>query len=167
MRFKKVKLPDGNIIVDTGLPQRGIKPAGLEMHTHMLKTLYAAVKEDPHNMENGVVRGLCKILVNTILDMAKRDEALENIHRLIEEELDGNGASLSFGERTRVESDIWMEIGVREMTEYLDQAFGVSHRLAIGTFGNAPEDKLVEPKPPEPKPDLEMHEEWMETEDDT
>ena len=160
MRFTKVKLPNGNVIIDTGLPQRAIKPAGLEMHTHMLKQLFNAV-EDDEKVKNGAVKRMSKFLVNTIFDMAKRDEALENIDRMIKDALgEDEGASLSFPERMRIESDIWMEIAVREMSEYLDQVFGVTHRLAIGTFGTAPETSHIEE--PEPQPVTDIHEEWKE-----
>jgi hypothetical protein len=60
----------------------------------------------------------------------------------------------------RIESDIWMEIAVREMTEYLDQVFGVTHRLAIGTFGTAPE--MSYPEETELQPATDIHEEWKE-----
>ena len=165
MRFQKVKLPNGNIIVDTGLPQRGLKPAGLELHTHMIKRLFEAA-EDDEKMRNGVVRRLARMLVNTILDMAKRDEALREIVRHIDEELP-EAAAMSFGERAEAEGEIWLDIGVREMTEYLDQAFGISHRLAIGTFGTAADDdEGVHLEEAEPEEDTEMHEEWKETIDE-
>lgn len=157
MRFTKVFLPDGNTIIDTGLPQRAIKPAGLELHTHMIKQLYNAA-EDNIKVENGAVRRMCKFLVNTILDMSKRDEARENIDRLIEEALgDDNGASLNFADRTRIETEIWLDIGVQEMMEYLDQVFAVSHRVGIGTFGIAPQLEK-----PQPSTDTDIHEEWKE-----
>ena len=162
MRFEKVKLPDGNVIIDTRLPQRGLKPAGLEMHTHMLKTLFSAL-EKPENMENGVVKMMSVFIANTILDMAKRDETLENIERIIKEEMgEDGGALLNFNERMRIESGIWMEIATREMIEYLDQAFGISHRLAIGTFGGAPETDSEYPEEPELAEGTEIHEEWKE-----
>lgn len=41
-----------------------------------------------------------------------------------------------------------MEISVRNMTDYLDQAFGVSHRLAIGITGDAPDDDMRDYTPP-------------------
>lgn len=163
MRFKKVKLPDGNVIVDTGLPQRGIKPIGL----NMLVSAYLAVISSlalEVNMENGVVLSQSKALVNSIFDMAKRDEALENIHRIIDEEV-CDGGSMSLKERTRKESDIWMEIGIREMIEHMDGAFGISHRLAIGTFGTGMPD-LVEDADEEASPDAAVGEEWKDVEDD-
>lgn len=162
MRFKKVTLPDGNVIVDTGLPQRGIKPVGLNMQVSILIALVSAAAV-AQNMENGVVLSLSKALVNSIFDMSKRDEALENIHRLIEEEV-GEGGSISFSERTRKESDIWMEIGIREMTEHMDGAFGISHRLAIGTFGTGETGAADEAD--EPPPDAGIGEEWKDVEDD-
>jgi hypothetical protein len=162
MRFKKVKLPDGNVIVDTGLPQRGIKPVGLNMlvSTHLALISAVAVAQ---NMENGVVLSLSKALVNSIFDMSKRDEALENIHRLIDEEI-GEDSSLSFSERTRKESDIWMEIGIRETVEHMDSAFGISHRLAIGTFGTGVTGAMDEVE--EPLPDAGIGEEWKDMEAD-
>lgn len=162
MRFTKVKLPDGNVIIDTGLPQKGIKPVGLNLLTDAMRMLLAAVAV-PGNMENGVVRSLSKCLINMIFDMSKRDEALENVHRIIEEELgEDGGASLDFDERTRIESDIWMEIAVREVTEHMDGAFGISHRLAIGTFGTAPAECAMG-KEEEPPEDV-MGGEWREME---
>lgn len=163
MRFKKVTLPDGNVIVDTGLPQRGIKPVGLNMQVSILVAVVSAAAVGPQNMENGVVLSLSKALVNAIFDMSKRDEALENIHRLIDEEV-GAGGSMSFTERTRRESDIWMEIGIREMTEHMDGAFGISHRLAIGTFGTGETGAVDEAE--EPQPDAGIGEEWKDVEND-
>ena len=157
MRFRKVEV-DGNIIVDTGLPQRGLKPAGLELHTYMIKRLFEAA-EDDEKMRNGVVRRLARMLVNTILDMAKRDEALENIDRLIDEELP-EAAAMNFGERASAEGEIWLDIGVREMVEYLDQAFAISHKLGVGTFGGAVEETCTYPEEPELDEGTEMHEEW-------
>ena len=162
MRYKKVELPDGNVIVDTGLPQRGIKPVGLNMLVSAYLALISAAAV-AQNMENGVVRTLSKALVNSIFDMSKRDEALDNIHRMIEEEV-GDGSSMSFSERTRTESDIWMEIGIREMTEHMDGAFGISHRLAIGTFGTGATGVVDEVE--EPLPDAGVGEEWKDVEDD-
>lgn len=163
MKMKQVKLPNGNYIVDTGLPQRGVKPAGMELHTHMLKRLFEAA-EDDEKMRNGVVRRLSQMLVNTILDMAKRDEALENIVRLIDKELGKDAAAMSFGERASAEGEIWLDIGVREFMEYMDQYFAISHRLAIGSFGTAPESGITEE--PEPEEDAEMHEVWKEIDDE-
>ena len=163
MRFKKVSLPDGNVIVDTGLPQRGIKPVGLNMQVSILLAVVSSAAVGPQNMENGVVLSLSKALVNSIFDMSKRDEALENIHRLIDAEI-GDGSSLSFSERTRLESDIWMEIGVREMTEHMDGSFGISHRLAIGTFGTGVSEVVAEDE--EPPSDAGIGEEWKDVEDD-
>lgn len=157
MRFKKVSLPDGNVIVDTGLPQRGIKPVGLNMQVTILVALVSAAAV-AQNMENGVVLSLSKALVNAIFDMSKRDEALENIHRLIDAEV-GDGSSMSFSERTRKESDIWMEIGIREMVEHMDGSFGISHRLAIGTFGTGLPAPVVEE---EPVPDVGIGEVWRD-----
>lgn len=160
MRFKKVKLPDGNVIIDTGLPQRGLKPAGLDLHTHMLKQLFDVATHD-ENMENGTVKRLSKFLINTILDMSKRDEALENIDRYLAKEIDDAEHPLSFSERQKAESEIWLDLAVKEFVEGLDAYFGVSHRLAIGTFGTAaPPSEYME----EPQPDFEanLEEEWKE-----
>ena len=164
MRFKKVNLPDGNVIVDTGLPQRGLKPAGLELHTYMLKRLFEAA-EDDEKMRNGVVRRLSRMLVNTIMDMGKRDEALENIVRLIDEELGEAAGAMSFGERATEEGEIWLDIGVREMMEYLDQSFAISHKLGVGTFGGAAEE-CEYPQEVELAEGTEMHEEWKEAMDE-
>lgn len=161
MRFKKVKLPDGNVIVDTGLPQRGIKPVGLNMLVSAYLALISSLAV-AQNMENGVVLSLSKALVNSIFDMAKRDEALENIHHLIEVEV-GDGDSMSFSERTRTVSDIWMEIGIREMAEHMDASFGISHRLAIGTFGTGLTAEVEEEE--EPHGDAGIEEEWKDVED--
>lgn len=162
MRFKKVPLSDGNVIVDTGLPQRGIKPVGLNMQVSILIALVSAASV-AQNMENGVVLSLSKALVNSIFDMSKRDEALDNIHRFIDEEV-GEDHSMSFSEYTRKVSDIWMEIGIREMTEHMDGAFGISHRLAIGTFGTGVTGAGDEVE--EPLPDAGIGEEWKDVEDD-
>ncbi|OEU74560.1 MAG: hypothetical protein BA864_14400 [Desulfuromonadales bacterium C00003093] len=131
----------------------------------MIKRLFEAA-EDDEKMRNGVVRRLARMLVNTILDMAKRDEALREIVRYIDEELP-EAAAMSFHERAEAEGEIWLDIGVRLMTEYLDQAFGISHRLAIGTFGTAADDDGGEHlEEPEPEEDTEMHEEWKEAIDE-
>ena len=157
MRFKQVKVGD-NTIVDTGLPQRGIKPAGLELHTHMIKRLFE-IAEHPENMGNGSVRRLSRALINSIMDMAKRDEALDNIYRLIDEELPGE---MSFTERARDEGEIWFDIAIREMTEYLDQAFAISHRLAVGRFSGDSGTEGEYPEEPELEEGTELHEEWQE-----
>ena len=157
MRFKQVKVGD-NTIVDTGLPQRGIKPAGLELHTHMMKRLFE-IAEHPENMGNGSVRRLSRALINSIMDMAKRDEALDNIYRLIDEELPGE---MSFTERARDEGEIWFDIAIREMTEYLDQAFAISHRLAVGRFSGNLRTETEHPEEPELDEGTELHEVWME-----
>ncbi len=154
MRFKQVKVGD-NTIVDTGLPQRGIKPAGLELHTHMIKRLFE-IAEDPENMRNGVVRRLSRALINTIMDMAKRDEALENIDRLIDEESEGTRMS------AEDEGEVWFDIAIREVTEYLDQAFAISHRLAVGRFSGDSGTEGEYPEEPELEEGTELHEEWQE-----
>jgi len=162
VRFTKVRLPDGNVIIDTGLPQKGIKPVGLNLLVDLIRTLFAAMAVEG-NMENGIVRSMSKGLVNMIFDMSKRDEALENINRLINEELgDDGGASLDFTERTRIESDIWMEIALREMAEHMDGAFGISHRLAIGTFGTASTEADEEGDENELPAEAGVGEEWRD-----
>lgn len=164
MRFKKVKLPNGNTIIDTGLPQRAMKPAGLEMHTHMLKQLFNSIG-DNQKMRDGSIKRTCNFLINTIFDMAKRDEAIENIHMRVADVLgDDGGASLNFGERMMIESEVWLDIAVKVFVEYLDQVFAVTHRLAIGTFGNASDTPYMEE--PELEPAADINEEWKEPMDD-
>ncbi len=105
------------------------------------------------------------MLVNTIMDMGKRDEALENIMRLIDEELGEAAGAMSFGERATEEGEIWLDIGVREMMEYLDQSFAISHKLGVGTFGGAAEE-CEYPQEVELAEGTEMHEEWKEAIDE-
>ncbi len=156
MRFKQVQVDD-NTIVDTGLPQRGIKPAGLDLHTHMIKRLFE-IAESPENMKNGSVSRLSRALINTIMDMAKRDEALDNVDRLINEEL-GDTSSWDSGALSEGEGEIWFDIAIREMAEYLDQAFAISHRLAVGRFSA---DEGEYPEEPEIEEGTELNEEWQE-----
>jgi hypothetical protein len=120
MRFKKIELPDGNVIIDTGLPQRNIKPK---------------------NFENGTVRNLSKGLVSMIFDMSKRDAVRAGIYVEIEETMGADGgASLDHAERSRTESEIWFERALEGVAEHIDSAFGITHRLAIGTFGTASDE---------------------------
>ena len=144
MRLKKVTLKNGNVIIDTGLPQRGLKPAALNMHTDMLNKLYDIASHD-EKLADGTVSRLSRMLVNTIFDMARRDEALQAIAKCINEEVVDPG--LNREERNRAEGDVWLDLGVREFIEALDAYMGVSHRLAIGTFGSAGGECLPEPKP--------------------
>lgn len=137
MRFKRVTLPDGNVIIDTGLPQRNIKPAGLNDLMQMKQTLYTAAATS-ENFENRTILNLSKGLVANIYDMSKRDAVREGIYAEIEDAFgDDGGASLDQAARTRIESEIWFERAIEGTTEHVDSAFGITHRLAIGTFGTA------------------------------
>ena len=165
MRFTKVKLPDGNIIIDTGLPQKSIKPVGLNLLVDLIRMLFTAMAHEP-NLHNGVVLAMSEGLVDTIFDISKRDEALDSIAQLMKEELgkDG-GASLDEKERMRIETRIWKRVALQATSEHMDGAFGISHRLAIGTFGTVPpldESPLDESPSGELPPDGGIGEEWKE-----
>lgn len=158
MRFTRVKLPNGNTIIDTGLPQRNIKPAGLNHLIHMSETLFTAVSIVA-NQTNGVIVQMSDDLVNAIYDMSMRDEALEHIHQALDEALgEDGGASLDSDERMRTESRIWSANAQRVVAEHMDTAFGVTHRLAIGTFGTADTGAMGDGE--EPPADAELGEEW-------
>jgi|LGOV01.1.fsa_nt_gb hypothetical protein len=146
MGRRKIKMRDGSVLVDTGLPQRSIKPLYLEMHMEQLKTYFHTLT-DPANFANGVIKMMGLFFTNTILDTGTRERTIGEIEAEIKKRI-GDDNDLDFPARMRIESEITMEISVRNMTDYLDQAFGVSHRLAIGITGDAPDDDMLDYTPP-------------------
>lgn len=65
MGRRKIKMRDGSVLVDTGLPQRSIKPLYLEMHMEQLKTYFHTLT-DPANFSNGVIKMMGLFFTNTI-----------------------------------------------------------------------------------------------------
>lgn len=172
MRFKRVTLPDGNVIIDTGLPQRNIKPVGLNDLLQMKQTLYTAVADkDGRNFENRTIYNLSKGLVASIYDMSKRDAVREDIYAEIAEALgEDGGASMDAPGRNRIEGEIWLERAIEGLTEHIDSAFGITHRLAIGTFGTASdEEELPEADAVEGSMDVDagMEGEWKDVDTTT
>lgn len=154
MRFKKIPIDgdSGRYIIDTGLPQKSIKPIGLNLLADIIRGIFTAMA-DVQNLRNGVVLAMCEGLVNVLFDMSKRDEVLELVATAKTEELgEDGGASLDHAERTAIITSIWIRYALRGATEHMDEAFAISHRTSIGTFGGTDE--------PDDADDADMHEEW-------
>jgi len=119
------QLPDGKHIVDTGLPQKFIKSIWLDMHSRH-HTMTMEVMKTPDSQRTGL--RMMRYHISLILDKDKRDEIKEKIANLKKERLND---TMSLQEKTDILEDIYIE-AMEDMTDYLDMAFGVSHRIAIG-----------------------------------
>jgi hypothetical protein len=123
----------GEKIIDTGLPQRAIKPIWLELHKEMRLRVAEAVKETSPEARK-VVR-LIRVDISAVLDEDLRKELKANIAEALEAEIkaakENNGGTLSDSEIAKIEEDVYLDY-YDSVTDYVDKAFGVSHRLAIG-----------------------------------
>ncbi len=117
-------MPNGKHIVDTGLPQKYIKTLWLEMHTDLNKKIMDAI---PHAPKTTIIR-MMKYHISLILDMDERKAIRDKIEKLKEERLSDD---LDMDERIEIIEDIYIE-ATEGITDYVDMAFGVSHRIAIG-----------------------------------
>lgn len=117
-------MPNGKHIVDTGLPQKYIKTLWLEMHTDLNKKVMDAI---PHAPKTTIIR-MMKYHISLILDMDERKAIREKIEKLKKERL---VESMTTDEKIEVIEDIYIE-ATEGITDYVDMAFGVSHRIAIG-----------------------------------
>ncbi len=124
-------LPDGKRIIDTGLPQRQIKQLWLELHKETyIKILDTIAISQPKDKQ--VVR-MIKFAVSSILDEDAREEAKAKVNKLIEtrlKHLEENGGRSTALDAEAIE-EAYIEI-MENVTDYVDTAFGVSHRLGIG-----------------------------------
>lgn len=165
MRIKKVRLPDGNVIADTGLPQRAIKPQYLERHLGQMQALTEALK-DPLSMKNGVVYNMVRVMFFSMLDIGRREFALNTLQEQVDakiEELELDGA-LDYASRIEAKSEIALECLIY-FTDYLDTTYAVSHRVAIGLTGSAPNDDDMDYEIPTFEDDEVMEGKWIETEE--
>lgn len=164
MRFKKIRLPDGNVIADTGLPQMQTKPIYLELHVRQRATLIEALRTEGC-MENGMVYYICLDMIYSMLDMGRRAAALEELDKLTAERLKEAGEdSLDYGARMLIKSETAHEI-TQLFTDYMDLTFGVSHHIAIGLSGSAPDDDKLEYDTPKFDDDETMDGKWVDEEE--
>lgn len=120
-------LPDGKRIIDTGLPQRHIKNIWLEMHKEMnQKILDAILNSNPTDRK---VERAIKFSISMILDEDVRTAAKEKAAKLIKERTEGK--ELANDVKAEIVENVYIEV-LEELTDYVDMAFGVSHRIAIG-----------------------------------
>lgn len=133
MGKRKPIMYKGQKIIDTGLPQRSIKPIWLELHKEMRLRVAEAVKETKPD-DRKVVR-LIKVDISAILDEDLRKELKEKISTALAQEIEeaknNNGGTLTDREKAEIEEEVYLDY-YDSLTDYVDKAFGVSHRLAIG-----------------------------------
>jgi len=164
MKFKKIRLPDGNVIADTGLPQMQTKPIYLELHVRQRATLIEALRIEG-SMESGLIYNICMDMFYSMLDMGRREAALEELDKLTEERLKEAGEeSLDYGARMLIKSETAHEV-TQLFTDYMDLTFGVSHHIAIGLSGSAPDDDKLDYETPKFDDDETMDGKWVEEED--
>ncbi len=165
MRIKKVRLPDGNVIADTGLPQSAIKPQYLELHREQLREITTALS-DPVNMNNGVVYNMIRFMFSTMLDIGRREYVLATLQEDVDakiDELEQDGA-IDYVTRIEAMSEIALDC-VPHFTDYLDTTYAVSHRVAIGLTGSAPNDDEMEYEVPTFDDDEVIEGKWIEMEE--
>ena len=164
MRFRKIRLNDGSMIADTGLPQMQTKPIYLELHVQQRAALVDALRKDGC-MENGTVYYICLDMIYSMLDMGRRKAALEQLDNLIAERIEAQGGdSLDYATTMRIKSETAHEV-TQLFTDYMDMTFGVSHHLAIGLSGSAPNDDLQEYEIPKFDDDETVDGKWVDTEE--
>jgi len=165
MRIKKVRLPDGNVIADTGLPQRALKPQYLERHLGQMQALTDVLK-DPASMKNGVVYNLVLVMFYSMLDIGRREFALDELDLRVDARIKELGADGSLDYATRIEAKSEIALACLPMfTDYLDTAYAVSHRIAIGLTGSAPDDDQMDYEIPTFADDEVMEGKWVETDE--
>ena len=165
MRFKKIRLNDGSTIADTGLPQMQTKPIYLELHVRQRATLIEALRTEGC-MENGMVYHICLDMLYSMLDMGRRQAALEELTKLTEERIkDAGEDSLDYGSMMRIKSETAHET-TQLFTDYMDLTFGVSHHIAIGLSGSAPDDDKMEYETPTFDDNETMDGKWIDPEDE-
>lgn len=120
-------LPDGKRIIDTGLPQRQIKPIWLELHKEMNQKLMDAIRTCAPS--DGTVVRMIQFSISLILDQDIRKDINERAKQLIQEKT--SNTELSHSEKMQIIEGIYIELNA-DVTDYIDTAFGVSHRIAIG-----------------------------------
>ena len=124
---KLITTSDGKQIIDTGLPQKHIKPIWLEMHRDMnLKIMDAIVNKE--NLTSGVTKRMIQFSISMVLDEDVRKLIVEKRDKLIKERITSD---LSNVDKARIEEEIYFEL-MADVTDYVDKAFGVSHRIAVG-----------------------------------
>lgn len=118
----KTIIQDGKRLIDTGLPQRQIKPIWLEMHKEMnMKIMDAILNNDPIRVKNAI-----RFSISMILDDEVRDQVKADINKKM-----ANIKETSNEARLKEIETIYIE-AMESVSDYLDQAFGISHRIAIG-----------------------------------
>ena len=166
MRFKRIRLNDGSTIADTGLPQMQTKPIYLELHVRQRASLIDALKEEG-SMENGTVFYICLDMLYSMLDMGRRAAALEELDTMTADRIEAAGTdSLDYGAMMRLKSEVAHEC-TQLFTDYMDLTFGVSHHIAIGLSGSAPDDDKMEYEIPTFDDNEEMDGKWIEAEEET
>ena len=164
MRFKKIRLPDNSVIADTGLPQMQTKPIYLELHVRQRATLIEALRTEGC-MENGMVYYICLDMIYSMLDMGRRAAALDDLTKLTAERIAEAGEdSLDYGARMLIKSETAHEI-TQLFTDYMDLTFGVSHHIAIGLSGSAPDDDQMEYEIPKFDDDEVLDGKWVDVEE--
>lgn len=165
MRFKKIRLNDGSTIADTGLPQMQTKPIYLELHVRQRATLIEALRTEGC-MENGMVYHICLDMLYSMLDMGRRAAALDELEKMTQERIkDAGEDSLDYGSMMRIKSETAHE-ATQLFTDYMDLTFGVSHHIAIGLSGSAPDDDKMEYETPTSDDNETMDGKWIDPEEE-
>lgn len=121
-----VTLGNGKRVIDTGLPQRQIKPIWIEMHKELnLKIMEAILNSNP---TSGRVRKAIGFSISQILDDEVRDRIKTKIEQDLKEKVK---PEMDKDEKADATENVYIE-AVEGISDYLDTAFGISHRIAIG-----------------------------------
>jgi len=126
---KLIVTGDGKRLIDTGLPQRQIKPLWLEMHKEMnLKIIDAIINTESSTGRSVKTIKAVKFCIANILDDDLRTKLKAKIKQELEEKTSG---ATSMEDKLSIMEDVYLD-AFECVTDYIDQAFGISHRIAIG-----------------------------------
>jgi hypothetical protein len=124
----------GGHVLDTYLPQKNIKPLWIELHKELFLATAQAIRET--SITDDRVSRLVSLNISLMLDQDAREKVKTKRDRLLKERFekakDKDGCScITNEERARIIDDVNIEI-LEDVTDYLDQAFGISHHIALG-----------------------------------
>jgi 20S proteasome alpha/beta subunit len=105
-------------------------------------------------------------MIYSMLDMGRRAAALEELDKLTAERIAEAGEdSLDYGAMMLIKSETAHEI-TQLFTDYMDKTFGVSHHIAIGLSGSAPDDDKLDYETPNFDEDETMDGKWVDEEEE-
>lgn len=125
------KTETGGHVLDTYLPQKNIKPLWIELHKELFLATAQAIRET--GITDDRVSRLVTLNISMMLDQEAREKVKSKRAQLLKdrfEQAKREGGTTN-EDRARIIDGVNLEI-LEDVTDYLDQAFGISHHIALG-----------------------------------